>query len=131
MRWQIAFQPVEIEIGVQIGQDGVLRPEFADPFQRFGQGKMARMRRIAQRIDNPEVEILEKLPAFGRDRIEIGRIGNVCEAKAERVDFAVFEPERQELDLPPGPSMPQISPGMSRFSLSSAGYWLPSGVSKI
>src|SRR5579875_3818609 len=96
---QLAFQPVEIEIRMKIGQDRVLRAKMVDPSECFGDREMARMRRVAQGIDNPEVEVLQEMSALRRDRVEVRRISHAAEAKAERVDFAMLEPERNEFDV--------------------------------
>ncbi len=79
-------------------------------------------RRVAQCIDDPQIEAFEKLLAFRRDRVEVRRIGNIAEAEAQCVDLAMFEPERQGLDRRrPAPRSTQISPGVRRCSVSSGG----------
>ena len=55
---------------------------------------MAGVRRVAQSVDDPEIEPLQKAEAFDGNGVEIGRIGDVAKAKTERVNFAMFEPER-------------------------------------
>ena len=56
------------------------------------------MRRIAQRIDDPEIEAFEIVTTFGRDAVQIWRIGDIAEAEAERGDLAMIETEGHRLD---------------------------------
>ena len=56
MRGQPAAQHIVIEIGMQIGEDRAVRLHSLDPAQRIVDGEMAWMRRIAERIDDPDVE---------------------------------------------------------------------------
>ena len=58
------------------------------------------MRRIAQPVNNPEIEIFQRRPAFGGDIAEIGGIGGIANAVAERGDVAVLQVEGGERDRP-------------------------------
>src|SRR5580698_7178015 len=57
---------------------------------------MAGMRRIAQAVDYPEIEIFEEWPARRRDVADIGRIGRIANAKTERRDIAVLHDEGRQ-----------------------------------
>ena len=51
---------------------------------------------IAQPVDDPEFEIFQKRPAFGRDVADIRRIGGVADPIAERRNIAVLQDERRK-----------------------------------
>src|SRR5262249_51656779 len=55
---------------------------------------MAGMRCITQTVDDPEVEVFERAPAFAGDVADIRRIGGISNAIAERGDVAVLRVER-------------------------------------
>ena len=46
---------------------------------------MARMRRVAERVEDQEIESTEPIDAFGRQGAHVARIGELAEAEAERV----------------------------------------------
>ena len=79
----LAAQHLVIEIGVQIGQDGAARLEPLDPGERVVEREMARVRPVAQRIDDPDVEAGERRDALRRQAAQVARIGEVAEAEAE------------------------------------------------
>ncbi len=79
---------------MKIGENGALGPQFGDPVKGFRQGKMTGVRRGAQSVDDPQVEPLQKTEALPGNAVEIGRIGHLAKAKAERVNLAMFKPER-------------------------------------
>ena len=54
---------------------------------------MAGMAGIAQPVDDPEVEIFQRRPALRGNVVEVGRVGGVADAKAERGDIAVVNQE--------------------------------------
>src|ERR1700688_2700346 len=54
---KLAAQDLVVDVGMQVGQGGALRPDAVDPDQRILDGKMTGMRRIAQRIENPDFEV--------------------------------------------------------------------------
>src|SRR5262249_29944653 len=60
--------------------------------------EMARMDVVAQAVDDPEIEIFEQRPAFTRDVADIGRIGGVRDAIAERWYLAVLEQKGGEFE---------------------------------
>ena len=62
------------------------------------EAEMARMRLVAQRIDDPEVEPGERRDALVRQVAEVARIGQAAEAEAERGDVAMLLQERQRGD---------------------------------
>jgi len=94
IRWKFAFEPPEIESAMKIGEDRALGPQFGDPGEGFRQGKMTGVRRVAQSVDDPQVEPLQKTEARDGNGAEIGRIGDLAEAKTERVNLAMFKLER-------------------------------------
>src|SRR4051794_16931083 len=63
-----------VDIGRHVGDDGALRPEAFDPGQRVVDAEMAGMASVAQAIDDPEIEILQRAPALARDVVEVGRV---------------------------------------------------------
>ena len=90
MRRQLRAQRLVVEIGMQVGQDRALGLDALDPGERLGQAEMARMRRVAQRVDDPDVEPGQRRGAFGRQVAEVAGIGEAAEAEAERGDVAVL-----------------------------------------
>src|SRR6516164_5625548 len=86
---QLAAQLFVIEVGVHVGEDRALRLDLFDPVQRVAQREVTWVRPIAQRVKDPYVEPLEQRHARGRKVAHVGRISQVSEAKAERVDLAV------------------------------------------
>jgi hypothetical protein len=94
IRWKFAFEPREIEIAMKVGEDRALGPQLGDPVDGFRQGKMTGVRRVAQSVDNPQVEPLQKTEALDGNGVEIGRIGHLAKAKTERVNLAMFKLER-------------------------------------
>ena len=94
IRRKFAFEPREIEIAMKIGENRALGPQFGDPVEGFRQGKMTGVRRVAQSVDDPQVEPLQKTEALPGNAVEIGRIGHLAEAKTERVNLAMFKLER-------------------------------------
>ena len=61
---------------------------------------MGRVRTIAQRVDDPQVQAFEEGKARFGNAFDIRRVGERSEAKAERADVAVVEIERHCLDRP-------------------------------
>ena len=98
MGWQLVAQGLIVHIGVHIGQHGAFWGEFFDPLQRFCQAKMRRMRRYAQRIDNPDIEIAQRNDALFRNRIHIRCIGQIIDAKTQRWNGTVLELKWQKTD---------------------------------
>ena len=91
IRRKFAFEPRKIEIAMKIGEYRALGPQFGDPVEGFRQGKMTGVARVAQRVDDPQVEPLQKTAAFDGNGVEIGRIGHLAKAKTERVNLAMFK----------------------------------------
>lgn len=85
---------------MKIGENRAFGPQFGDPIERFRQGKMTGVRRVAQSVDDPEVESLQKTEALDGNGVEIGRIGNLAKAKAERVNLAMFKLKRNGIQEP-------------------------------
>ena len=91
-----------------------------DPGERVGDAEMARVRRVAQRIDDPQIEPGERLGARVRHVDQVAGICDIAEAEAERLDVAVLLQERQRRDRParPGIELPaarRLSPCMFRI----------------
>src|SRR5262245_51905268 len=78
---------------MHVGDHGALRPEALDPRERVSDAEMAGMRCVAQTVEDPEVEVFERAPAFAGDVANIRRIGSVSNAIAERRDVAVLRDE--------------------------------------
>ena len=51
---------------------------------------MARVRPVAQRVDDPDIEIGQGGRALSRNAAEVARIADIAEAKAERGNIAVL-----------------------------------------
>jgi phosphoribosyl 1,2-cyclic phosphate phosphodiesterase len=86
---QAAPQRRVIHVAVQIGQDRPFGLHARDPAQRLVEVEMARVRRLAQRVHDPNVEAGQGGQAGLRQALDIGGIGHVAEAEAERRDIAV------------------------------------------
>src|SRR6185312_11373341 len=69
--------------------------DLADPVQRFVEIEMTRMRALAQRIDDPDVEAAQRGNAFGRQTFDVGRVGHVAEPEAEGRDVAMTLQDRE------------------------------------
>src|SRR5579862_6947624 len=61
---------------------------------------MARVRPVAQRIHNPEIETGQRRCAFGRHGAQVARVAQVAKAKAIRRNVAVDLQQRQSRDGP-------------------------------
>ena len=59
--------------------------------------------RIAQPVDDPEIEVFQKRPALGRDVADIRRIGGVANPVSKRRDVAVLHDERRKRHRSPLP----------------------------
>ena len=55
MSRKLAFQPLVIQINVQIGQHGPLHSRTRNPVQRLVDMRVGRMRRIAKSVQNPQI----------------------------------------------------------------------------
>src|SRR5262249_56279327 len=83
-----------VEIGVQVGQDRPARLDPLDPAERVGDAEMARMRAVAQRVHDPDLESLQRRDAPLRQATEVARVGKRTETEAPRGDIAVLLPPR-------------------------------------
>ena len=59
---------------------------------------MARMRGLAQRIDDPDVEPSHRGDALGRQALDVGRVGHFAEAEAQGWNVSVVLQDRQHVD---------------------------------
>src|SRR2546423_10935228 len=71
-----------VDIGMQVGQDRAFRSDPLDPPQRVGDREMTGMRRIAQRVENPDLEIAQHLHVCFRHAVEVARICEIAEPEA-------------------------------------------------
>src|SRR5689334_6861158 len=88
---------------MHMGENGVLRLHSLDPHKRLADREMTRVRRVAQRIDNPHIEILQMLERLLWEIAHVRRISEPAEAKAERLAAPVNLPEGKRLDHPAWP----------------------------
>src|SRR5215831_20961541 len=58
---QLGAQFCVVEIAVHVGEDRALRPDAVDPLQRQVEVKMARMRSVPERVDDPQLDAGERL----------------------------------------------------------------------
>jgi len=129
MRRQADTQRLVIEVGVHVGEDRARRLDPPDPVQRVRDAEMARMRHMAQRIDDPEVESGERRDTGLRHVVQVARIRDVAEPEPERLDVAVILRERISIG-PPGPGIDSGTPALSSCMLRIGGYSLPAGCAK-
>src|SRR5262249_54641236 len=88
-RWQFRRDFVIINIDVQMRQHGALGLHAPDPIQSLGHGKMARMGRVAERVEDPNVQPLQVRQGLLWQIVQIAGIGHTLDAKAKRVDITV------------------------------------------
>src|SRR5438477_474839 len=50
----------------------------------------------AQRIQNQNVEVLQKRPAIGWNAVRIRAVGDVAEAETEHIEFPMQQPDRHD-----------------------------------
>ena len=55
---------------------------------------VGRMRRAAQRVDNPDIKVLELIPRRIGNCGNVGHIGHVADPKPKRVDIAMLNLNR-------------------------------------
>src|SRR3954451_1482230 len=96
--WQRLAQHFVIQIGMHVGDDGAARLESIYPGQRVVDAEVAGMARKAKPINDPEIELLQKRPALGRDVIDIRRIGSVGDPVAQRGNIAMMYDECRQGD---------------------------------
>ncbi len=80
---------VIVQIDVHVGQDGAPGLHPGDPFEGPVHVGVGGMRRIAQRIDDPDVQIRESLEGLLRQGDHIAGIGHVSKAIAQGTDPAM------------------------------------------
>src|SRR6266540_5896439 len=78
---------------MHVGDDGALRLEALDPAKRVVDTEMAGVAGIAKPVDDPEVEVFQRRPAFRRDIVEVGRVGGGPDTEAQRGNPAVVDQE--------------------------------------
>ena len=110
-----------IEVGMHIGQDRPPGLDALDPGHCVVHAEVARMRLVAQRIHDPEIETRQGFYARVRQVDEVARIGDRAEAKTQRRKVAMVLEERQDGDRPPLPSTMTGVPGAIRCSVKIGG----------
>src|SRR5262249_33049 len=63
MRRQLATQRLVVEIGVEIGEDRASRLDALNPAQRVVDGKVTWMWGVAKRVEDPNVECIQRVQA--------------------------------------------------------------------
>ncbi len=92
---------------MHVGDDRALRLEALDPRQRVGDAEMAGMRRIAQAVDDPEIEAFCSAGQLSSGMsCRSGVVGGIADAIAERGDVAVLQQEGGQFERAALPSMP-------------------------
>src|SRR5438874_11747446 len=82
MRRQLALELVVVEIRMQVGEDRAARLDVLDPGERVLDTEMARLRPVAQRIHDPDVEPGERRGALGRHSAEVAGVRKAPKPKA-------------------------------------------------
>src|SRR3954447_20525980 len=82
---------------MHVGNDGAFRLEALDPRQRVADAEMAGVAGIAQPVDDPEVEVFQRRPAFLGNVVKVGRVGGGSDPEAQRWDPAVVNQEGGKL----------------------------------
>ena len=70
---------------MHVGEHRALRFDSPDPGKRLLDAEMAWMTHVAERIDDPHIEVLEVFERFLGQVADIRRIGDAAEAKTERL----------------------------------------------
>ena len=84
---------------MHVGQDRALRLHARDPGERIRDAEMARVRTVAQRVDDPDRKAGHRRQARLRQVVQVRRIRHVAEAESERRNVAVVLAERQRREL--------------------------------
>ncbi len=104
---------------MQIGQNGAARLGASDPFQGQFHVGVGRMRRPAQGVDDPDVEIGQGRPALFRKADGVGRVGHLPEPIADRADLAVIDVEGGHRDRAAGTvDFPGLTMGRDQVSVA-------------
>ena len=88
---------------MHIGENRLARGEAGDPVQSFGKAQMAGMRRVAQGVDDPEIEPGNGRQGFFGKAREIAAIGEIGDAETQRGDVAMGLLEDPQRDCAPRP----------------------------
>src|SRR5262249_47636059 len=89
MRGQLRLELCIIEIGVHVGEDGALRPDARDPLQRLVDAQMGRVRLVAQRVHDPDIEAGKGGNARRWQVDQVAGVGDRTEAITEGRDVAM------------------------------------------
>src|SRR5215212_8612804 len=74
-----------IDIGMKVRQHGAARLHARDERQRLGDREMGRMRRVAERVEDQHVEILERPKTLVRHGAYVARVREVADPQAKRL----------------------------------------------
>src|SRR5262245_60883671 len=88
---QLTLQGLVIEIQVKMCEDRPLAFQGFDPVEGLSDGKVARMKCVAQRVHDPHIETFQQRARFGWYAANIRRIGDPSEAEAKRRRWAMIE----------------------------------------
>src|SRR3974390_2349103 len=89
---------------MQMREHGLLRRPAFDPSERGCNGKMAWVRRVAERIQDPEVESFKMRQRFLRQLVKVAGVGHAAYFDPKRIDVAVDLPEGPESNFAPRPA---------------------------
>src|SRR5436190_2685388 len=113
MRRQLRTEAMEVEIGMQVGQDGPFGFNAIYPGQGILHVEMAGMRPIAQSIHHPDIDSRQSRNAGRWQVAQIAGIGKAVKSKPEGLDIAVLLQNRQSSDRTPCPVMFSARPASS------------------
>src|SRR5579871_5005324 len=85
---------------MHVGDDRALWLEALDPRQSVTDAEMARMGRITQAVDDPQIKAIKERPAYFRNVVDIGRVSRIANPIAKRGNVPVDEVERRERHRP-------------------------------
>src|SRR3569832_684522 len=103
VRWQALTQHLVIQVGMHVGDDGTAWLEALEPRQRVIDTEMTGMPRVAQPVDNPQIKVFQKGPAFGRNVVDVRRVRRIRNPIAERGNIAVLHEECRKRHRSPLP----------------------------
>jgi hypothetical protein len=101
---------------MQVRQDRAFRFDPGNPFQRLINMEMARMRRSAQGVDDPDVEAGQRRNTVRRQALDVCGVSDITKTEPERGDVAMILQDGQELDRASLPCIVTGLPATRRFS---------------
>src|SRR3954447_785984 len=97
--WQPARPVGVVDLVVHVGEIAPRRPDAVDPAQGHLEVGVARVRAVAERVDDPDVEALEAVQRLVREAVGVGRVGEAADAEAPALAAAVLLAEGDDLDV--------------------------------